>query len=59
MEPSNVICDRKTANLPPQNTNLYAVIPILMHLFIFSVEKMYYLHKVTSAGSCVEPNASQ
>ena len=30
-----------------------------MHLFIFSVEKMYYLHKTTSASSCVKPNASQ
>ena len=30
-----------------------------MHLFIFSVEKMYYLHKATSAMSCVKPNASQ
>ena len=41
--------------------NLNAVIPSLMHLFIFSVEKMYYLHKVivTSAASCVKPNASQ
>ena len=50
-EPLNVICDRKTADLPPQMTNLNAVIPILMHLFIFSVEKMYYLHKATSAVS--------
>ena len=40
-------------------TNLIAVIPILMHLFILSVEKMYYLHKATSAVSCVKPNASQ
>ena len=30
-----------------------------MHLFIFSIEKMYYLHKTTSAVSCVKPNASQ
>ena len=30
-----------------------------MHLFIFSIEKMYYLHKMTSAVSCVKPNASQ
>ena len=26
-------CDRKNADLPPQMTNLHAVIPILMHLF--------------------------
>ena len=32
---------------------------ILMHLFIFSIEKMYYLHKTTSAVSRVKPNASQ
>ena len=45
----------------PQMTNLNAVIPILMHLFIFSFEKkkMYYLHKATSGVSCVKPNASQ
>ena len=30
-----------------------------MHLFIFSIEKMYYLHKMASAVSCVKPNASQ
>ena len=30
-----------------------------MHLVIVSVEKMYYLHKSTSAVSCVKPNASQ
>ena len=30
-----------------------------MHLFIFSIEKMYCLHKTTSAVSCVKPNASQ
>ena len=30
-----------------------------MHLFIFSVKIMYYLHKTTSAVSCVKPNASQ
>ena len=30
-----------------------------MHLFIFSIEKMYYLHKTASAVSCVKPNASQ
>ena len=30
-----------------------------MHLFIFSIKKMYYLHKTTSAVSCVKPNASQ
>ena len=30
-----------------------------MHLFIFSIEKMYYLHKTTSAMSCVKPNVSQ
>ena len=30
-----------------------------MHLFIFSVEKMYCLLKTTSAVSCVKPNASQ
>ena len=30
-----------------------------MHLFIFSIEKMYYLHKTTSAVSCVKPNDSQ
>ena len=30
-----------------------------MHLFIFSVEKMYCLHKTTSAVSCIKPNASQ
>ena len=41
-----------------QMTNWNAV-PILMHLFIFSVEKMYYLHKATSAISYVKPNASQ
>ena len=29
------ISDNKTANLPTQMTNLNAVIPILMHLFIF------------------------
>ena len=59
-EPLNVICDHKTADLPPQMTNLNAVIPILMHLFIFfSVEKMYYLHKATSAVSCIKPKASQ
>ena len=40
-------------------TNLNAVIPILMHLFIFSVEKMYYLHIMTSAVSCINTNASQ
>ena len=59
-EPWNVICDRKTADLPPQITNLNAVIPILMHFFIlFSVEKMNYLHKATSAVSCVKPNECQ
>ena len=42
VEPKNVICDLKTADLPPQMTNLNAVISILMHLFIFSVEKVYY-----------------
>ena len=30
-----------------------------MHFFIFSVVKMYYLHKASSAESCVKPNASQ
>ena len=30
-----------------------------MHLFILSIEIMYYLHKTTSAVSCVKPNASQ
>ena len=40
-------------------TRLNAVTPILMHLFIFPVEKLYYLHKATSAVSCVKPNASQ
>ena len=40
-------------------TNFNAVIPILMHLFIFPVEKLYYFHKATSAVSCVKPNASQ
>ena len=30
-----------------------------MHLFIFSIEIMYYLHKTTSAVSCVKSNASQ
>ena len=30
-----------------------------MHLFIFSIEKMFCLHKTTSAVSCVKPNASQ
>ena len=31
-----------------------------MHLFIFFlVKKMYYMHKATSAVSCVKPNASQ
>ena len=34
-------------------------VPILMHLFIFSVEKIYYLHKAASAVGCVKPNASQ
>ena len=38
-------------------TNWNAVIPILMHLFIFFCWKMYYLHKATSAVSCVKPNA--
>ena len=55
VEPKNVICDRKTADLPPQMTHLNAVISILMHLFIFSVEKVYYLHKATSAVSCQMP----
>ena len=41
------------------NDKFDAVITILMHLFIFSVEKMYYLHKTTSAVSCVKPNVSQ
>ena len=36
-------------------TNLNKVIPILMHLFIFSVEK----NLATSAVSYVKPNASQ
>ena len=36
-------------------TKLNAVIPILMHLFIFSAEKMHYSHKATSAVSCVKP----
>ena len=31
---------------------LNAVIPILMHFFICSVEKKYYLHKAASAVSC-------
>ena len=30
-----------------------------MHLFIFTIEKMYNLHKTTSAVSCVKPNANQ
>ena len=38
-----------------------------MHLFIFSIQKIYYLHKATiyylhkstSAVSCVKPNASE
>ena len=30
-----------------------------MHLFIFSIEIMYYLHKTTSAVSYIKPNASQ
>ena len=58
-EPLNVICYCRTVELPPQMTNLNALIPILMHLFIFSVEKIYYLHKATSIVSCVTPNASQ
>ena len=34
-------------------TKLNAVIPILMQLFIFSVDKLYYLYKATITVSCV------
>ena len=50
---------RQISDFPPQMTNLNAFISILMHLFIFSIDKMYYLHKATSAVSCVKSNASQ
>ena len=36
-----------------------AMTPSAEFLFFFSVEKMYYLHKETSAVSGVKPNASQ
>ena len=53
------ISDSISQNIPSHTFPLNAVIPIQMHLFIFSIEKMYYLHKATSAVSCVKPNASQ
>ena len=53
------ISDSILQNIPSQTFPLNAFIPIQMHLFIFSIEKMYYLHKATSAVSCVKPNASQ
>ena len=32
---------------------------MLMHLFICSAKKMYFLHKAASAVYCIKPNASQ
>ena len=52
-----LICDGKADDIPPEMTILKRCsIPILMHLFICFVKKMYYLNK---AASCVKPNASQ
>lgn len=61
-EPSNVICDRITADIPPQMTNLNIIIPILMNFSIFFLSiytRFYHFRTKTDDGSSVKPNVRQ
>ena len=45
-EPSNLISDHKTYDMPPQMKILNMVIPILMHFWTLILQKHIILHQM-------------